>query len=458
MKKFWTVWVTAFVLLFILVGCTKESAAGEEEPKETDVITVWTYPHYTENKEAGQESYETHLKELIAEFEEEYPHIKIEYEILSWEEGPIKFEDALNAGNPPDVYFSSMEPKYVRSGLAVPLDDYLTSEDISDLVVFARDTFSLDGSIWAIPHWVSVETWGGNRELLEEAGADIDKIQEEGWTWDEFYEIAKKISQMRTSGSKKVFGFVTHGEDESTLAHLMKNNGVLKQVSEEGEFLWTGEKAIDTLHFIKKLMNDSIMPKNTAEMSADEVLEMFYAGEVGIFGPTGSQQVRVNDFRNKEIEAGLIEGKPIDFVLLPFPYNEREREFSSGSTAGLWLFKQNMYKGDEHTENAAKVLKHLTGKESSIAAATMHIMPARKSGQEEYANVLQLETDNGRFMERILNYIVPETKLEPDLADKASQIVNEGIRPSFQSFLAGELSAEEAVEQWTTVAEEILNK
>ena len=455
MRKSLIVFIAVFAFLVILVACNKESTGGGNN-KGKDVITVWTYPHYNENKEVGQESYETHLKELIAEIEEEYPDIKVEYEILSWAEGPQKFDVALNSGNPPDIFFSTMEPKFIRTGLAVPLDDYLTDEDLEDLEEFAKENFTLDGKIWAISQWISIHTWGGDRKLLEAAGADVEKIQTEGWTWQEFYDIAYKISQMKTEDGRKIYGFVTQGKDEETLTHLMRNNGVIKQVTEDGEFMWKGEKAIETLNFLKRLMDDGIMPKETAGIDAQKVIDMFEAGEAGIFGRTGPYQVRFNDNRNKEIEAGLIDAEPIDFVLLPVPHNEGEREVATGGGGGMWLFKQKNYKGDEHTANAAKVLKHLTGTKSSITAATMFIPPARKSGQQMYSDLLQLETDNGQFIKRTLDYVVPGTKLEPDLAQKQSQILNDGIRPRFQGFLAGDLTAEEAVEQWTKVAEDIL--
>lgn len=440
-------------VLLVLAGCNKESAGGKKGGK--DVITVWTYPHYQKNEETGQPSYEEHLVELIKEVEAENPGIKVEHEILSWAEGGQKFDVALNSGNPPDIFFSVMSPKFIETGLAVPLNEYLTEDDLNDLEQFAKDNFSIDDQLWAVSQWISIHTWGGNRTLMEEAGADVDKIMKDGWTWQEFYDIAHKISQMTNKDGKKIYGFATSGETE-TFEHLMRNNGVIRTISEDGKFHWGGEKAIETLNFMKKLMDDGIMPKETAGIDAQKVIDMFSDIEVGIYGRTGPYQVRFNDNRNAEIDAGKIEGEKIDFVLLPFPHNEGEKEVATGGGGGMWLFKQKNYKGDEHTENAAKVLKHITGTKSSVTAATMFIPPARKSGQEMYADLLQLETENGQFIQRTLDYVVPGAKLDPELAQKAAQVSNDGIKPKFQGFLAGELTPEEAVEQWTKVADDLL--
>lgn len=444
------------LILIVTTGCTSKEAGGKDKDGK-DVITVWTYPHYRENKETGQKSYEEHLKELITEVEKENPGIRVKHEILSWEEGEKKFDIALNSGNPPDIFFSVMQPKYIKTGLAVPLDDYMTEEDRGDLEQFALDNFSSEGKLWAISQWISIHTWGGNRTLMEKAGADVAKIQKDGWTWQEFYDIADKIAKdQKTKDGKKVYGFATQGKTEETYTHLMRNNGVVKSISEDGKFHWDGDKAIETLDFLKHMMDNGVMPKETAGLDEQKVIDMFNAGEVAIYGRTGPYQVRFNDNRNKEIDTGKTKGEKIDFVLLPFPHNEGEKEVATGGGGGMWLFKQKKYKGDEHTENAAKVLMHLTGTKSSITAATMFIPPARKSGQDMYKDLLQLETDNGQFIQRTLDYVVPGAKLDPELANKQSQILNDGIKPKFQGFLAGELTSKETVDQWSKVADNVL--
>lgn len=447
--------LVSIVLIVSIVGCSSKETGGKTKDGK-DVITVWTFPHYRENKEIGQKSYEQHLQELIAEVEKENPDIKVKYEILSWEEGDKKFDIALNSGNPPDIFFSVMQPKYIKTGLAVPLDKYITQEDRDDLEPFAVNNFSSDGKLWAISQWISIHTWGGNKKLMEAAGADVAKIQKEGWTWQEFYDISEKISKMKSKDGKKVYGFATQGKNEETFTHLMRNNGVVKSISEDGKFHWNDDKAVETLKFMKKLMDSGAMPKETAGIDEQKVIDMFNAGEVGIYGRTGPYQVRFNDNRNKEIDSGKIKGEKIDFVLLPFPHNEGVKEVATGGGGGMWLFKQKNYKGDKHTENAAKVLKHITGTKSSVTAATLFIPPARKSGQEMYKDLLQLNTDNGQFIKRTLDYVVPGAKLEPDLAQKQDQILNDGIRPKFQGFLAGELTPEQAVEQWSQVADSVL--
>ncbi|MGE8204914.1 ABC transporter substrate-binding protein [Heyndrickxia sp. NPDC080065] len=454
MKKL-IVLLLSIILVISMAGCSSKETGGKTKDGK-DIITVWTYPHYPAHPEIGQKSYEDHLKELIADIEKENKDIKVKYEILSWEEGAKKFDVALNSGNPPDVFFSTMQPKYINTGLAIPLDKYLDKDDLEDLEPFAKENFTLDGKIWAVSQWIALHSWGGNRALLEEAGVDIAKIQKDGWTWEEFYDIAKKFTGKKTKDGKDLYGFLTQGKSPETFGHLMRNYGILRSLSPEGKFQWGGKEAVETLEFLKKLMDEKIMPKETAGIDEQKMIDMFNDGQAAIFGRTGPYQITQNDNRNKEIDEGKIKGEKIDMVLLPFPHHEGSKEVATGGGGGMWLFKQKNYKGDKHTDNAAKVLKYLTGTKSSITAATQFIPPARKSGQKMYSDMLQFDTDNGKFIQRTLGYVVRAPQLDPVMAQKDGQIDADGVEPKFQGFLAGELTPKETVEQWTKIAESIL--
>ena len=99
-------------------GTTSEGN-GEAAPKQ-DTVVVWTYPVHGK--------YEDELKEHVADLKEKYPHITVQTEVLSWAEGPKKFDVALNAGNPPDLYFHAVDGAYVDTGLALELTPYITDE------------------------------------------------------------------------------------------------------------------------------------------------------------------------------------------------------------------------------------------------------------------------------------------------------------------------------------------
>ncbi|KIL49541.1 ABC transporter substrate-binding protein [Jeotgalibacillus soli] len=455
MKKF-GLFALMMIFAIVLAACQGEESGsesgGESESNASEQeVTVWTYPHYQANEETGQQSYEDDLKDLIAEYEEENPGVTVKHEILSWAEGGNKFTAALNSGNPPDIFFSLFDEKYVNTGLAVPISDYVTDEDLEDLNDFGEQMYTYEDELWGFPHYISVHTWGGNRAMLEEAGVDVEKVQQEGWTWDEFYEIAK--AGTKTVDGQQVYGFITQGQNEETFTQLMMQNGVRNMVTEDGKFMFTGDKALETLSFLEKLRKDGIMPAETGGIDPAKADEMFNNGQGMVYGRTGPYKIGENENRNAEIDAGKIEGEKIDFVLLPLPHNEGEKENAFGGAGGLMLFKQKDDKGEEHTENAAKLLLKLTSTESGKLGATLSIPPSRQSGQEMYQEELRLDTPNGQFIQRYITTLTPAAKLSEELAPNVGKLRTESITPNYQSFIIGNASPEETVKAWEEYAD-----
>ena len=212
-RSMWIVLLTLAVL-----------AAGTGLAGAKDVIRVWTYPVY--------HGYDVELAGLVEQFEAENPDIDIEYEILSWLEGPQKFEVALNAGNPPDVFWGNPQPKYVQTGLVIDLYDFLSDEELAAYDKNLLDGFVIEGQLTGIPLYAGIWALGGNKALLEEAGIDWETIQVEGWTWDEFYSAVKKLTKTLPDG-KKQWGFLmpttraTRVDAEQPRPQVIKADGTL---------------------------------------------------------------------------------------------------------------------------------------------------------------------------------------------------------------------------------------
>ncbi len=152
MKRNYYLIALLMLLTFAFAACSNDDDSSAEEtgeseadpaaesPAEEDVVRVWTYPVHGE--------YEGELEELVRQFEEENEHITIEYEVLSWAEGPQKFDIALNSGSPPDIYFGSPLGKYVSTELAVPIDD-LVDVDLSHYNDVAIEGMKLEANYTA---------------------------------------------------------------------------------------------------------------------------------------------------------------------------------------------------------------------------------------------------------------------------------------------------------------------
>ncbi|WP_234946522.1 ABC transporter substrate-binding protein [Bacillus sp. m3-13] len=438
MKRGLSLMMVMLLVAAVILGCSNNSSTSSDGK---DVVTVWTYPVHGE--------YEAELEELIASFEKENEDIKVEYEVLSWAEGPQKFDIALNSGNPPDVYFGKPQGKYVDSGLIVNLNDKLNvSQD--DYNEVALDYMKIEDNLYGLPIYMFLHVWGGNKQMLEAAGVDYEKIQQDGWTWDEFEELASKGVGKKDSG-EDTYGFVFQGNNEELLVHLAMNNGLPNRYNADGT-TWNDDKILDTMKYISNLVDSGIMPKETAAVDPAKRMELFYNHQAMFFGRAIPYFDPVVAAHNEEIKAGKVEGEEVDFVLLPIPHNEGEEQVSFGGSEGYMLFTQKNAK-EEHLNNSVKVLEHLTSAEAGKAAAALALPQVHKDAEGKFE--MPLAPYNETAAEVLASKVLPPGNTSAEMAAKDDRFRTEVVIPTFQGLLSGELTPEEALETFKTKGEEI---
>lgn len=97
---------------------------------------------------------------------------------------------------------------------------------------------------------------------------------------------------------------------------LSRNNNMPDVLDESGAFQWNDERILDTLSFIKGLLDKGYMPKETAAIAPAKRSDMFYAGQAAIISKAIPYYDVMIQNRNKDIDAGTITGEKINFVLL----------------------------------------------------------------------------------------------------------------------------------------------
>ena len=92
-------------------------------------ITLWTYP-------IGSWQKEETVNGFIAEFNKQYPDIKVNVEYLDYTNGDDKVTTAIEAKNTPDIIFEGPErlvSNWGAKGLMVDLSDLWTEEATADI-------------------------------------------------------------------------------------------------------------------------------------------------------------------------------------------------------------------------------------------------------------------------------------------------------------------------------------
>jgi multiple sugar transport system substrate-binding protein len=98
---------------------------------------------------------------------------------------------------------SDLLPLLVKGGSVASVDSFLTTADKSDMFANLLKAVTFNGKAYAWPLWVPPVAMYLNVDIFKERGVDLPK---DTWTYDEFVEIAKKLTFTRSDGTK-VYGY-----------------------------------------------------------------------------------------------------------------------------------------------------------------------------------------------------------------------------------------------------------
>ncbi|MCK4597975.1 extracellular solute-binding protein, partial [bacterium] len=179
----------ALVLLFI--------ACGKKEEKVTGQVTL-TFWHTMNQEEMVT------LDGLVGKFMEQNPQIEIQAQVVPFSDAQNKFKTVAQAGDAPDIFRAEIAwtPEFAELGFLVPLDDYVSEEDLGDYLPGALRYNQYKDRLWGIPQVTDCLALLYNKRML--AGAGVDPPA----TMDDLVRVAGTM----TSPGKGRYGFFWRGD------------------------------------------------------------------------------------------------------------------------------------------------------------------------------------------------------------------------------------------------------
>jgi len=148
-------------------------------------------------------------KDATEVFRKLYPKVKVKEIWLPADEVDIKLDAALAAGNAGDVIMLSPDWRGLRSKWFEDLTPYVERDNLDLESLFTPgvdDGYVLpDGKREGMPTTASDFMIAYNKKIFDDAGVPYPT---EDWTWDDFAEIAKKVSS--GEGANRIYGVVSH--------------------------------------------------------------------------------------------------------------------------------------------------------------------------------------------------------------------------------------------------------
>ncbi|OCL26423.1 hypothetical protein U472_10500 [Orenia metallireducens] len=353
------------------------------DPNKGYHISYWDY-----NLLIGQdEDYNQFIKEVIEEFNTKYPNIKVTYKLLPFSTGEQKLREALELGNPPDIYHDIFSRRLISEELQIPVNLLFREGDQGSYNQLGISALTYDNKIWGLPNWLLPQIWVGNQRMLDVSKINLAKIKAQGWSWDEFCQSAIKIKGLQDD-SYIVFN-PYNSEIFYQLLDTMDNNNLL---SVEDSSL-NREVLVTIFTFLDKLRKEKVFPRKINKMNK-RLVAGFWEGEAGMIAP-------VNIFLLNNLLKRNLKERYIDLTLLPIPSNSKEHKVPI-KVISLLLFRQEEYQGDDHSKAVYQFAKFINQEKSLYLAQRLKVMPAYIPLQDIWQEKVSLSTN---LKEEIISYI-----------------------------------------------------
>lgn len=203
------------------------------------------------------------LTDYIKEFEAKHSDVKINLEMVSWNQCQDKATNLAIAGDAPAMaYMGARVLKQLHSG-GMTVEIPLSEEEKQSYYPSMLEAVSSDGQILGLPVAASTRALFYNKDLFEKADLDPNMPPK---TWDELYEMGKAIKEK--TGIYAI-GLAGKAHDSTFLEYLnfAAGNGV-KIVDEKGDITFDTENNAEALtHFAK--LKDIAVDNPTSMLRAD---------------------------------------------------------------------------------------------------------------------------------------------------------------------------------------------
>ena len=110
-----------------------------------------------------------------ADFEAEHPNLTIEIIGTSWDEHNGKLSTMAQAGEAPDIaeISSGALGTFVEMGVAIDIAKYMDADRLADYDEGALKYMSLEGTTYGLPLYLTIQSIGANKTMMEELGIDV---------------------------------------------------------------------------------------------------------------------------------------------------------------------------------------------------------------------------------------------------------------------------------------------
>ena len=348
----------ACALALALTGCSK--SGGSTDTKVTSIKLV-AAEYSKEHTAAFWNAFATKYEAKTG--------VKLEVQVVSWNDIDQQSSTMIQNGNPPDILNLNVYASYAKDDLLYQADEVLSSSVKSDLLDAFVKSGTYNGKLYGMPDLSSARALFYNKDLFTKAG-----IAAPPKTWQEFTDDAKKISAL---GDGNVGYAMPLGPEESQAEFsiwLVNNGGDWKT---GGKWSINSSKNVETLQFLKKLaVDDKVTQNNPGKTNrTDGAFALFKSGKAGMvvgFSP---------------LSGALDQDKTVNYGVAPMPTKDGGAPQTYGVTDYVMSFKKN---GNQDAVKAFYDLYYSPDEVNTFIKAE-GFLPVTKSGLQVFSSDAKLK-------------------------------------------------------------------
>ena len=277
MKKIVALLLTVLMVASVLVACGENnsgsgsskdsSGSGSGAKAKAITVNIWD-----SNQQKGIQE--------IADKWTETSGVKVNVEVVDWDNYWTLLEAGASGGTMPDVFWmhSNTAQMYMENDILLDLTDYIAKDSSVDMSKFYEGVKNLytrsDGKVFALPKDHDTIALLYNKAIFDKYGVEYPTDE---WTWEDMYEAAKKI----TEGSNgEVYGMAMNtSNNQDGWYNLIYSYGG-NVVGEDHKSTKIGsDEAKAGMEMMRKLLTVGAPQSVVAETGTDS---LFQSGKVGM--------------------------------------------------------------------------------------------------------------------------------------------------------------------------------
>ncbi|MFF0477212.1 extracellular solute-binding protein [Streptomyces sp. NPDC004284] len=331
----------------------------------------------------GGDTTKKYWADLVAAFEAKHPGVKVEVEVVSWDDVDRKVAEMVKAGQAPDIAQIGAYADYAADGQLYAADELLSIPVQANFLGPLVEAGEYKRTQYGMPFVASTRPLFYNKALFEKAGAKPPT------TWDELAEAAEKL---KAKGVPTPFALPLGPEEAQAEALMWLLSGGGGWTDTADRYAVDSEANIRTFEWLRtRLVGKGLTgPVAPGRLNRKAAFASFANGEVGMLNGHPSL---LKEAAKKGVEVGQV----------TLPGVDGPSKTSMGVADWIMGFKQN-----GHRKEIGDFLNFLFSDENVLKfAGDNDLLPVTVTAE------VRMESDPEHANLQVFLKVLPEAQLPP---------------------------------------------